>query len=123
MEKYYEGVREVTDLKDLINQSVQLFGDRPVFKFKKKMYKKGEDVEFYTMSYKEFKEEIDNFGTALNSLGLQNEKIALISKNRYEWNSVYFAVTIGDKTIVPLDKLFLWLYVAKQKLLFLKKNI
>ena len=36
MEKYYEGVREVTDLKDLINQSVQLFGDRPVFKFKKK---------------------------------------------------------------------------------------
>ena len=104
MEKYYEGVREVTDLKDLINQSVQLFGDRPVFKFKKKMYKKGEDVEFYTMSYKEFKEEIDNFGTALNSLGLQNEKIALISKNRYEWNSVYFAVTIGDKTMVPLDK-------------------
>lgn len=104
MEKYYEGVREVTDLKDLINQSVELFGDKPAFKFKKRMYKKGEEVEFYTISYKEFKKEIDEFGTALNSLGLQNEKIALLSKNRYEWNSVYFAVTIGDKTIVPLDK-------------------
>jgi long-chain acyl-CoA synthetase len=104
MEKYYEGVREITDLKDLINQSVELFGDRPAFRFKKRMYKKGEEVEFYTISYKEFKKEIDAFGTALNSLGLQNEKIALISKNRYEWNAVYYAVAIGDKTIVPLDK-------------------
>lgn len=104
MEKYYEDIREVTDLKDLITQSTELFGDRPAFKFKKRMYKKGENVEFYTMTYKEFKKEIDNFGTALNSLGLENERIALISKNRYEWNSVYYAVTSGDKTIVPLDK-------------------
>lgn len=104
MEKYYEGVREITDLKDLINQSAELFADRPAFRFKKRMYKKDEEVEFYTISYKEFKEEIDNFGTALNSLGLQDEKIALLSKNRYEWNAVYYAVTAGNKTIVPLDK-------------------
>ncbi len=104
MEKYYEDVRKITDLKDLINQSAELFADKPAFKFKKRMYKKGETPEFYTMSYKEFKAEIDNFGTALNFLGLQNEKIALLSKNRYEWNSVYYAVTSGDKTIVPLDK-------------------
>lgn len=104
MEKYYEGVREITDLKDLINQSAELFADRPAFRFKKRMYKKGEEIEFYTISYKEFKKEIDNFGTALNSLGLQDEKIALLSKNRYEWNTVYYAVTAGNKTIVPLDK-------------------
>ncbi len=104
MEKYYEDVREITDLKDLINQSAELFADRPAFRFKKRMYKKGEKVEFYTISYKEFKDEIDNFGTALNSLGLQDEKIALLSKNRYEWNVVYYAVTSGNKTIVPLDK-------------------
>lgn len=104
MEKYYEGVRKITDLKDLINQSAELFGDKPAFKFKKRMYKKDETPEFYTMSYKEFKNEIDSFGTALNFLGLQNERIALISKNRYEWNTVYYAVVAGDKTIVPLDK-------------------
>lgn len=104
MEKYYENVREITDFKDLINQSAELFTDKPAFKFKKRMYKAGEKIEFYTISYKEFKEEIDNFGTALNSLGLQQENIALLSKNRYEWNSVYYAVTTGDKTIVPLDK-------------------
>lgn len=104
MKKVSEEQRAINNFKDLINQSAELFADKPAFKFKKRMYKKGEEVEFYTMSYKEFKEEIDNFGTALNSLGLQNEKIALLAKNRYEWNTVYFAVTIGDKTIVPIDK-------------------
>lgn len=104
MEKYYEGIREVTDLKDLINQSVELFGDRPAFKFKKRMYKKGENIEFYTTSYKEFKKEIDAFGTALNDLGIKEDKVALLAKNRYEWNVVYYGVTSGNKTIVPLDK-------------------
>ena len=39
MGKYYN-IREVTDLKDLINQTVELYGDKPAFKFKKRMYKK-----------------------------------------------------------------------------------
>ena len=68
------------------------------------MYKKDEKVEFNIITYKEFKNEIDYFGTALNSMGLQEERIALISKNRYEWTSVYYAVTTGNKVIVPLDK-------------------
>lgn len=103
MGKYYD-IREVTDLKDLMNQTVELYGDKPAFKLKKRMYKKGETVEIDVMTYKEFKQEIDCFGTALNNLGLTNERIALISKNRYEWNVVYYATTIGDKVIVPLDK-------------------
>ena len=104
MEKYYEDIRMITDFKDLINQSVELYGDRPVFKFKKRMYQKDEKVEFNILTYKEFKHEIDCFGTALNNLGLEKERVALITKNRYEWNVVYYAVTTGAKVIVPLDK-------------------
>lgn len=103
MGKYYD-IREVTDLKDLLNQTIELYGDKPAFKFKKRMYKKDEKVEIDIMTYKEFKKEIDCFGTALNNLGLENERVALISKNRYEWNVVYYATTTGDKVIVPLDK-------------------
>ena len=44
MEKFYENVREITDFKDLINQSVELYGDNPVFVFKKRMYKENEKV-------------------------------------------------------------------------------
>lgn len=104
MEKSYEDVRMITDFKDLINQSVELYGDKPVFKFKKRMYKKDEKIEFDILTYKEFKHEIDCFGTALNSLGLEEERVALLTKNRYEWNVVYYAVTTGAKVIVPLDK-------------------
>ena len=104
-EIYYKNVRKITDFKDLLNQTVELYGDRPAFKFKKRMYKKGEKVEFNTMSYKEFKHEIDCIGTALNNLGIKNdENVALIAKDRYEWNVAYYAVTTGDKIIVPLDK-------------------
>ncbi len=103
MEKH--SVRNITDMKDLINQTVDLYGDKPAFKFKKRMYKKDETPEIYTMSYKEFKNEIDQFGTALNSLGIKDdERVALISKNRYEWTVVYYAAITGNKVIVPLDK-------------------
>lgn len=104
MEKFYENVREITDFKDLINQSVELYGDNPVFVFKKRMYKENEKIEFNKMTYKEFKNEIDYFGTALNSLGIESKRVALISKNRYEWNVVYYATTTDGKIIVPLDK-------------------
>ncbi len=104
-EIYYKNVRTITDFKDLLNQTVELYGDRPAFKFKKRMYKKDEQVEFNYMSYKEFKHEIDCIGTALNNLGIKNdENVALIAKDRYEWTVAYYAVTTGDKVIVPLDK-------------------
>ena len=102
-EKYYE-VRNITDFKDLLNQTVNLYGTRPAFIFKKRMYKKDEVPEFYDITYNEFKREVDCVGTALNNLNLQDERVALIAKDRYEWISAYYAVTTGNKTIVPLDK-------------------
>lgn len=103
-ETCYKNIRKINNLKELLVQTAQLNGDRPIFKFKKRMYKKDEKVEFNVMTYKEFSKEVDAFGTALNSLGLQKKRIAVISKNRYEWIAVYYAVATGDKVVVPLDK-------------------
>ena len=103
-ETCYKNIRKISNLKELLAQTVELNGDNSIFKFKKRMYKKGEKVEFNIMTYKEFAKEVDAFGTALNSLGLQKKRIAVISKNRYEWIAVYYATTTGDKVIVPLDK-------------------
>ena len=97
-------IREIINFKDLLNQSIKLYGECNIFKFKKRMYKKGEQVEFNYMTYKEFGEEVNNFGTALNSLGLMKKRIAVISKNRYEWITTYYATVTGNKVIVPLDK-------------------
>ena len=97
-------VREIKNFKDLLTQSIELYGDSNIFKFKKRMYKKDEKVEFNYMTYKEFGEEVNSFGTALNSLGLMKKRVAVISKNRYEWIATYYATVTGDKVIVPLDK-------------------
>ncbi len=97
-------VEEVKNFKELLNHSINLYGDNNIFKFKKRMYKKGETVEFNYMTYKEFGKEVEALGTALNSLNIDNKRIALISKNRYEWIETYYAVLTGSKIIVPLDK-------------------
>lgn len=103
-ESNYKNIRRISNFKDLLNQTVELNGERPIFKFKKRKYKKDEKIEFNYMTYKEFQKEVNSFGTVLNSLGLQKKRIALISKNRYEWISVYYSAVTSDKIIVPLDK-------------------
>lgn len=103
-ETSYKNVRKIKDFKDLLNQSVELYGDNNIFKFKKRMYKKDEKVEFNYMTYKQFSEEVTAFGTKLNEMGLLNKRVAVISKNRYEWIAVYYAGVTGNKVVVPLDK-------------------
>ena len=53
-ENYYD-VRNITDFKDLINQTVKLYGDRPAFRFKKRMYKKDEYLNFIQLHIKNLK--------------------------------------------------------------------
>ncbi len=97
-------IEEVKDFRELLNRSIKLYGANNIFKFKKRMYKKGETVEFNYMTYEEFGKEVEALGTAINSLGITNKRVALISKNRYEWIETYYAMLTGGKIIVPLDK-------------------
>ena len=87
------------NLKDMLNKSTEKFGDKPAYVFKKK-----EIGKFREISYKQFKNDIDNLGTALINLGLKDKKIAVIGDNRYEWGVSYLSVTNGTGVVVPLDK-------------------
>ena len=91
-------VRSVTDFKDLLTQSAELFGDKDAYRIK------NSDGEYYGITYKEHKEDVDALGTSLLAMGLKNESIAVIGENRYEWCTTYLAVTGGVGIIVPLDK-------------------
>ena len=90
--------REITDFKDLINQSVSIYGNKDAFWIKNAM------GEYEGITYKEFYRDIEALGTELINMGLKHEKIAVIGENRYEWGLTYLAVTCGTGTIVPLDK-------------------
>ena len=90
---------KITDLKDMLNKSVEKFADRPAYIFKTE--KSG---EFRTTTYKELKEQVDALGTSLINMGLEGKRIAVIAENRYEWNVAYLAITCGTGVVVPLDK-------------------
>ena len=88
-----------TDLKDMLNQTGEVYGDRPAYIFKTE-----EKGKFRTITHKEFRENINALGTTLIQMGLIDKRIALISENRYEWELSYLAVASGVGVIVPLDK-------------------
>ena len=88
-----------TDLKDMLNQTGEAYGDRPAYIFKTE-----EKGRFRTITHKEFRENINALGTTLIQMGLKDKRIAVISENRYEWELSYLAVSAGVGVIVPLDK-------------------
>ena len=98
MTKPFYEVRQLRDLRDLITQSVELYGERPAFEVKDFKNK------HYNISYNEYYEQIKALGTALIDMGLKNEKIAVSGDNCYEWCLTYMATVMGVGVIVPIDK-------------------
>ncbi len=95
----YHKVREIKSLKDLLNSSVQLYSERPAF-----WVKKVKGGKYCQITYAQVKNDVDALGTKLISMGLKDEKIAVIGENCYEWIISYFAVVNGTGVVVPLDK-------------------
>lgn len=92
-------IREVTDIRHMIDSSEELYGDKEAFLVKNKpggVYEK--------ISYRQLKRDIESLGTALVDAGLKGKKIAVIGENRYEWVISYFATTNGTGVIVPIDR-------------------
>ena len=65
--------------------------------------RKGKQGDKYK-TYREFCDEIKNFGTVLLHKGFKGEKIAILGENSYKWIVSYFAVTNTGNTTVPLDR-------------------
>ena len=121
--KQFYPVREIKDIRDLINQSAKLYADRPAFQVKAK------GGELYEITYKTYHEEIRALGTALVDMGLSGEKIAVSGDNCYDWCRSYMATVTGVGVIVPIDKELLFddinmiLNVSDVKLIFCDKKI
>ena len=88
-----------TDLKDMLKQTGEAYGNRPAYVFKTE-----EKGKFKTITHREFREEINALGTVLINMGLKDKRIAIISENRYEWELSYLAIAAGVGVVVPLDK-------------------
>lgn len=95
---FYE-VRDIKDLKDMLAQSVSLYGDKAIFLIKEV---KGEPYK--EISYKRFNEDINALGTALVNLNIDDTRVAIIGESRYEWYITYMSTVNGAGIVVPLDK-------------------
>ena len=71
-------VRKINNLKEMLNSSVELFGNNPAFKFKR-------DGQIVSKTYIEFKNDVEALGTALIDLGLKNCHISVTGSNSYKW--------------------------------------
>lgn len=90
---------EFTDLKDMLNKTEEMYADKPAYKFKTETPGK-----FRIVTHKEYRDQIRALGTALVDMGLQGERIAVISENRYEWGLAYLSIATGTGVVVPLDR-------------------
>jgi len=87
------------DLKDMLNQSGEAYGDKPAY-----MFKTDKPGEFRIITHKEFRNDINALGSTLIKMGLKDKRIAVISENRYEWELAYLSIVAGTGVVIPLDK-------------------
>ena len=97
--KYYP-TRNIVDLKEMLETSCKMYGEKAAYLTK----------EFGTKEYKEVKyktllEDVNKLGTALINRGLKGKKIAIIGENRYTWACSYLATICGTGVVVPLDRM------------------
>ena len=93
-----KNILQVTDLKDMLNKTGKLYGDKTGYKIKIV------EGKYKTYTHKEIRDMINYLGTALISLGLKGKRIAVIGENRYEWELAYLSIVCGTGIVVPLDR-------------------
>ena len=99
MKKRIHKYLEVRDLKDMLKKTGDLYGEKVAFKLKT-----SEPGVIKTITHKEFREMVNQLGTALIDMGLKDKRIAVMGENRYEWGLAYLSVITGTGLVVPLDK-------------------
>ncbi len=91
-------VREFHTFRELLTQSMAIYGKSPAFKVKNDV---GQIVD---VSYNQYHDDVFSLGTALLDLGLKDCRIAVAGASSYKWCMSYMAVVCGVGVVVPTDK-------------------
>lgn len=97
--KQYEGTNYST-IKEAFNYSMEHYADNVLI-----MQKPDHKSPYKKITYKEFGDDVINFGTGLTKfLNLKDERIIIISETTYGWYLSYMTLLCGAGIAVPLDK-------------------
>lgn len=83
--------------KELLNFCLTEYGEKEAFAYQNRK----QDI---SVSFTQFKEQVNALGTYLFNEGFNGKHIAVFGENSYEWILTHFAVTCGGNVIVPIDK-------------------
>lgn len=99
MQKNYalNEVTKIDSINELLEIAVKEAGNKPAFKYKIK-----DGIKEIT--YNDFQNDTIHLGTALHSIGITENHIAVIGENSYNWLTVYLTVLKSNSVIVPVDK-------------------
>lgn len=97
LKKKYHKTEEVTNFKDMLYRSGDIYCSRTAFKIKNK------NGNIISITYEQFKNDVVFLGTSLIKKGFLNKRIAVIGKNSYQWCVSYLAASIVG-IVVPIDK-------------------
>ena len=97
----YPGVKH-TDIRNLIDNCAENFGDSTAFILKHKQSKK--EFTYEEISYNQLRDHVIGLTTYFVEEAGKDKRIAVIGNNCYNWIISYFAATIGPGVVVPLDK-------------------
>ena len=94
--KIYEE-RKVNNYRELIEKCEKEYGNKYAFTYK------DSSKNIINISYIDYKNDVEGFGTSLLNMDLEDSRIGLISPDRYEWCVSYIAITNTNNVVVPLD--------------------
>ena len=92
-------IPKLDTLRDVIAHIADKYESDQAFRIPRK----GKQGDKYK-TFREFYDEIKNFGTILLEKGFKGEKIAIVGENSYKWIVSYFAVTNTGNVVLPLDR-------------------
>jgi len=79
----------------ILEDTAERFPERPAFLYP------------FEMSFKQFKEQVDKFATALKDLGVKKgDKVALYGPNSIQWEISFFGLEKAGAILVPMNPLF-----------------
>ncbi|MBQ6267369.1 MAG: AMP-binding protein [Clostridia bacterium] len=96
MEPFYR-VREFSTVRELMEMSARLFGDRPAFEIKRG------DAHF-EVTYQAYLADINALSTALIDRGGPAVRAGICADNCYEYCLTYISVICAGGVVVPIDK-------------------
>jgi long-chain acyl-CoA synthetase len=84
-------------LRDMVLTSASFFGNKDLYIYK-------EDKEEHHFTYNQLSDEVEQFGTALNVLGISNGRVAVIGETSPKITVTYLGTINAGGVIVPLDR-------------------